>query len=94
MAVRAPSFPSRLRVQKRSLSRGKPYLRMKADCVPPSASQARTTCAVTSGVHLGRRAASNHAGSVFVIAVLVVIAPRTLWPLKHLHYLGWIGGLL
>ena len=66
---------------------------MKADCVPPSASQARTTCAATSGVHLGRRAASNHAGSVFVVAVFVVIAPRTLRPLVLLHYLGWIGGL-
>jgi hypothetical protein len=93
MAVRASSFPSRLRVQKRSLSLGKPYLRMKAACVPPSSSQARTTCAATSAVHLGRRAASNHAGSVFVIAVFVVIAPRTLLPLERLHYLGWIGGL-
>ncbi|OJT22151.1 hypothetical protein BO221_25825 [Archangium sp. Cb G35] len=66
---------------------------MKADCVPPSSSQARTTCSATSGVHLGRRAASNHAGSVFVVAVLVVISPRTLRPLMHRHYLGWIGGL-
>ena len=91
--MRAPSFPSRLRVQKRSRSRGNPYLRMKADCVPPSASQALTTSAAISGVHLGCRAAANHAGSVFVVAVFVVIAPRTLRPLEHLHYLGWIGGL-
>jgi hypothetical protein len=73
---------------------GNPCLRMKADCVPPSSSHARTTCAATSAVHLVRRAASNHAGSVFVVAVFVVIAPRTPRPLQHLHYLGWIGGLL
>src|SRR6218665_4009925 len=92
MAARAPSFPSRLLVQKRSLSRGNPYLRMKADCVPPSSSHARTTCAAISDVHLGCRAAANHAGSVFVVAVFVVIAPRTPRPLSLLHYLGWSGG--
>ena len=89
----APSVPSRLRVQKRSLSRSNPCLRMKADCVPPSSPHARTTCTATSGVHIGRRAASNCAGSVFVVAVFVVIAPLTLRPLEHLHYLGRNGGL-
>jgi len=66
---------------------------MKADCVPPSSSLARTTWAATSGVHLVCRAAANHAGSVFGVAVFVVIMPRTLRLLVHLHYLGWIGGL-
>jgi hypothetical protein len=51
---------------------------MKADCVPPSSSHARTTCAATSGVHLGCLAAANHIGSAVVVAVFVVIAPRTL----------------
>jgi hypothetical protein len=67
---------------------------MKADCVPPSAFHARTTSAATSGVHLGCHAATNHAGSALVVvAVLVVIVPRTVRDTAHHDYLGRTGAL-
>ena len=49
---------------------------------------------ITSGVHLGCRAATNNAGSaLLVVAVLVVIMPRTLRDTAHGDYLGRTGAL-